>query len=99
MVRFTAGQVIRVTRIGEGEVQLDVSQLELNKQVVNNQHVVLTEHGTRFYPVKIRYVWPSEMDLMAQLSQLRLKERWSDWGKSQFTDESRRHISVYEHWS
>ena len=96
MVRFTAGQTMRVTKIGGGEVQLDVSHLELTKQVVDNQHVVLTEQGTRFYPVKIRYVWPAEMDLMARLCQLRLRERWSDWGKSQFTDGSRMHISVYE---
>jgi SAM-dependent methyltransferase len=97
MTRFTAGQAMRVTQIGDHEVMLDASQVELDKQVITSQHVVLTEQGTCFYPVKIRYVWPSEMDLMAQLSQLRLKERWSNWGKSQFTDGSRMHISVYEH--
>ena len=98
MTRFPAGQAMRLTRIGDREVQLDVSQVELDKQVVTSQHVVLTEQGTHFYPVKIRYVWPSEMDLMARLSELRLSERWSDWGKSRFTAESGKHISVYEHW-
>jgi hypothetical protein len=94
--RFNAGQNIRANRIGENEVQMDISMVELDKQVVSAQHIVLTEYGTRFYPVKIRYVWPSEMDLMARLSQLQLRERWSDWGKNQFTAESGKHISIYE---
>jgi SAM-dependent methyltransferase len=99
MKRFTARQAMRVTRIGDNEVQVDVSEIDLDKQLITSQHMVLSEQGTRFYPVKIRYVWPSEMDLMARLSQLQLKERWNDWGKNQFTSESERHISVYEHWN
>jgi len=95
--RFTAGQAIRLTRIELNEVQVDVTQLEPESQVVTTQHIVLTEQGTRFYPVKLRYVWPVEMDLMAQLAQLRLKERWSDWTKTQFAADSGKHISVYEH--
>lgn len=97
MKRFTAGQAIRVTRIELNEVQIDVSQIDPISQVVNSQHIVLTEQGTRLFPVKLRYVWPVEMDLMARLSQLQLKERWSDWGKNQFTADSGKHISVYEH--
>jgi hypothetical protein len=76
---------------------MDVSEIELDKQLVTAQHIILTEHGTRFYPVKLRYIWPSEMDLMARLAQLQLRERWADWGKSQFTAKSGKHISVYEH--
>jgi len=95
--RFTAGQAIRLTRIELNEIQVDVTQLEPESQVVTTQHIVLTEQGTRFYPVKLRYVWPVEMDLMAQLAQLRLKERWSDWTKTQFAADSGKHISVYEH--
>jgi hypothetical protein len=95
--RFSAGQNMRVTRIGEYEVHMDVSEVELDKQLVTAQHIVLTEHGTRFYPVKIRYVWPAELDLMAQLAQLQLRERWDDWEKSQFTAKSGKNISIYEH--
>jgi SAM-dependent methyltransferase len=97
MARFTAGQTIRAVQIEENEVRIDVSQLEMDKQLINNQHVLLTEHGAHFYPVKIRYVWPSEMDLMAQLSQLKLRDRWSNWEKASFTSQSKSHISVYEH--
>jgi SAM-dependent methyltransferase len=95
--RFTAGQTTRVTSIADREVKLDVSEHEQDKQLITSQHVLLTEQGTRFYPVKIRYVWPAEMDLMARLSGLQLKERWSDWQKSAFTSQSVKHISVYAH--
>jgi SAM-dependent methyltransferase len=97
MARFVGKQAIRVVRLEEHEVQLDASQLELDTQVIISQHVVLTETGTRFYPVKLRFVWPSEMDLMAQLSQLSLKARWSDWRKTPFSADSGKHISVYVH--
>lgn len=95
--RFTGGQTTRVVRIGSREVQLDVSEHEQDKQLITSQHVLLTEQGAKFYPVKIRYVWPSEMDLMAQLSGLTLKERWSDWDKHEYNDNSARHVSVYRH--
>jgi hypothetical protein len=97
MTLFTGGQCTRTIKIDDHEIQMDASHLERDKQLITSQHVVLTELGTRFYPVKLRYVWPSEMDLMAQLSQLQLKERWGGWDKIQFTAQSGKHISVYGH--
>ena len=43
-----------------------------------------------------RYVWPAELDLMAQLAGLELRERWAGWGREPFTGESRSHVSVWE---
>jgi SAM-dependent methyltransferase len=43
-----------------------------------------------------RYVWPSELDLMARLAGMRLHERWATWSREPFIDESRQHISVWE---
>jgi hypothetical protein len=43
-----------------------------------------------------RYVWPSELDLMAQLAGMRLRQRWSDWNRNEFTSDSRSHISVWQ---
>ena len=96
MTLFTGGQCTRTIRIDDHEIQMDASQIEMDKQLITSQHVVFTEQGTRFYPVKLRYVWPSEMDLMAQLGQLQLRERWSDWRRGLFSAQSRKHISVYE---
>ncbi|MEA2623839.1 MAG: hypothetical protein QOH61_2749 [Chloroflexota bacterium] len=43
-----------------------------------------------------RYVWPAELDLMAELAGMRLRERWSDWRREPFTSDSRKHVSVWE---
>lgn len=42
-----------------------------------------------------RYIWPSELDLMARLAGFELESRWADWDRSEFTAESRSHVSVY----
>lgn len=55
----------------------------------------LTEQGTRLFPVKVRYAWPSELDLMARLRGLRRKHRWADWQRAAFSAASGKHISVY----
>ena len=49
------------------------------------------------FPAQLRYAWPSELDLMARLAGLRLRERWSDWAGSRFTSSSTSHVSLYEH--
>ena len=46
--------------------------------------------------VPFRYVWPAELDLMAELAGMRLRERWADWDRAPFTIESRKHVSVWE---
>ena len=43
-----------------------------------------------------RYIWPSELDLMARLAGMELRERWADWDRSPFTAESTKHVSVWE---
>jgi hypothetical protein len=49
----------------------------------------------RLYPVVCRYAWPCELDLMARLAGLRLKDRWGGWNQEPFTSSSRSHVSVY----
>jgi SAM-dependent methyltransferase len=94
--RFTGGQVNWATKVTIDEVQLDVGQHDAANQHVTSQKVVITEGKVQLYPLEIRYCWPSELDLMAQLAGLRLRERWSNWKREPFTSESMQHISVYE---
>jgi hypothetical protein len=47
------------------------------------------------FPVEIRYVWPSELDLMAQLAGLRLRDCWADWQRGTYTGTGA-HVSIYE---
>lgn len=95
MARFTAGQVNWATRVTEDLVELDVGRHDQATQRVVSQKVVITDGNVRLYPVQIRYAWPSELDLMAQLAGLRLRERWSNWNREPFTSESGKHISIY----
>ena len=94
--RFVGGQVNWATKITADEVQLDVGQHDMATQKVVSQKIVITDGSVRLYPVQIRYVWPSEFDLMAQLAGLRLHERWSNWKREPFTSESGQHISIYK---
>ena len=96
VTRFQGGQVNWATKVTTDVVELDVGQHDAATQRVVSQKVVITDGSVRLYPVQIRYCWPSELDLMAQLAGLRLRERWSNWKREPFTSESGHHISVYE---
>ena len=62
----------------------------------DTHHVVIREDGVRLYPVRIRYAFVPELDLMARLAGLRLRERWGDWDRTPFSGTSGKHISVWE---
>lgn len=93
--RFTGGQVNWATKVTTDEVQLDVGQHDAATQQVISQKVVIKDGDVRLYPVQIRYAWPSELDLMAQLAGLRLRERWSNWQREPFSSNSGKHISIF----
>jgi SAM-dependent methyltransferase len=95
--RFRGQQSLRVVSIGDNEVRLDASKIDPIAQQITSQHIMLTASGLQLYPVKIRYVWPTELDLMSRLAGFQLKQRWGDWNKSAFEVDSGKHISIYEH--
>jgi SAM-dependent methyltransferase len=86
-----------VQRIDVDGVVLFVSTNDPVAQKVEAAHVHLAKDGTAVYPLRIRYASPAELDLMAKMVGLRLRERWADWRRSPLAAESRRQISVYEH--
>jgi SAM-dependent methyltransferase len=94
--RFQGGQVNWASKVTDEVVELDVGQHNAATQIVTAQKVVLTEGNVRLYPIQIRYAWPSELDLMAQLAGLRLRDRWSSWQRTPFESDSGKHISLYE---
>jgi hypothetical protein len=65
-------------------------------QAMSSHHVEVTDGHGSYFSVPFRYVWPAELDLMAQLAGLRLRERWDGWNREPFTSESRQHVSVWE---
>ena len=94
--RFFQGQNVRVTALESDAVQLELSRHDAVGQRVSSHHLLIGESGMRLCPIQIRYAWPAEMDLMARLAGLRLRERWSDWNGASVTSSSTRHISLYE---
>lgn len=94
--RLLAGQVTQTKRVEMDRVYLETTRYDTVSQRARSHNIVMGKGGTKLYPVEIRYAWPSEMDLMARLAGLRLRERWSGWDKGPFTAESGSHVSVYE---
>ena len=96
VTRFDRGQEVRARLPDLETVRLDVSTHDPMRQLVDFRHVLVSEEGIQVYPAQLRYIWPSEMDLMARLAGLRLRERWGDWRRGRFTSKSQGHVSVYE---
>jgi SAM-dependent methyltransferase len=95
LTRFERHQHIEVRHVGLDAALLSVSRHEPAAQRVESLFVWLSADGTRTWPVHLRYAWPSELDLMAQLAGLRLEQRWGGWDGEPFTDDSVKHVSVY----
>ena len=93
--RFDRGQRVACSKMTDGLVQLETSRHDPVEQRVDSYHVVLTQEGTRLYPVNIRYAWPSELDLMARLANLQLQARFGSWRNEPFAASSGNHVSVY----
>ena len=94
--RFDRDQRIETERVGLDQVWLGAARHHPVEQRVESQHVLLSEQGMRFYPVQIRYAYPSELDLMARLAGLQLRARFGGWRREPFTAASAMHVSVYE---
>lgn len=65
-------------------------------QNTTSNYVRVVDGVGSYRSIPFRYVWPSELDLMAQLAGLRLRDRWDGWNRKPFTHESRQHVSVWE---
>jgi hypothetical protein len=93
--RYDNGQRVTAADLGVNRIRLDVAHVDAATQRIDSVLAELSETGTAFYPVALRYAWPSELDLMARLAGLELVHRWADWRKQPFGASSPSHISVY----
>jgi SAM-dependent methyltransferase len=94
--RLAGGEVTQTKRVEVDRVFLETSRYDPVNQRVYSQNIVMGETDTRFYPVQIRYAWPAELDLMARLAGLHLRERLGGWHHEPFTASSTNHVSIYE---
>src|SRR6478736_4940516 len=65
-------------------------------QAMSSNYLEVVDGRGRYTSIPFRYVWPAELDLMAQLAGMRLRERWEGWAREPFTSESGTHVSIWE---
>jgi SAM-dependent methyltransferase len=75
---------------------LGFDEYDVARQGLVSHHYWLEDGSVELLSPTFRYVWPSELDLMAQLAGMTLRERWSSWTREPFTSESNKHVSVWE---
>ena len=73
-----------------------LEEYDVAAQLAVSRHYWTIEGQLRTFSSTHRYAWPAELDLMARIAGLRLRDRWADWHRTPFTGESRSHISVWE---
>jgi trans-aconitate methyltransferase len=95
LARYDRFQSVRLIGVSGQTVQMDVAQLDPVAQHIESRHVFVSEDGIRIFPVRLRYAYPPELDLMALNAGLKLEARWGSWSKEPFTRDSGKHISVY----
>jgi SAM-dependent methyltransferase len=75
---------------------LGFDEYDVASQGLVSHHYWVVDGQLEMRSVPFRYVWPSELDLMARLAGMSLRERWSDWTRAPFTSASRQHVSVWQ---
>jgi SAM-dependent methyltransferase len=75
---------------------LGFDEYDVVSQGLVSHHYSLVDGVWEAASTPFRYVWPSELDLMARIAGMRLRERWADWNREPFTSESTKHVSVWE---
>jgi SAM-dependent methyltransferase len=91
--RFPPGAAVLPFDVSPNHVGFDTLDV-VNQRGVSHHYVVVDGRGGHIES-PFRYAWPAELDLMAEMAGMRLRERWADWDRSPFTSESKKHISVW----
>jgi SAM-dependent methyltransferase len=89
------GEIGRVFTLAAEHVGIETFD-DLVGQIAWSHHWTEVDGHLVRHSAPYRYVWPSELDLMARLAGLRLRDRWAGWDRSQFTSESPSQVAVFE---
>jgi SAM-dependent methyltransferase len=92
--RLPPGERFQPFDVSPGHLGLD--EYDVARQGLVSHHYWIEGDRVEILSPPFRYVWPSELDLMAQLAGMTLRERWADWQRRPFTSESDKHVSVWE---
>jgi SAM-dependent methyltransferase len=92
--RLPPGETILAFHVSETRWGLD--EFDVARQGLTSHHFEIVDGLVERFSVPFRYAWPAELDLMAQMAGMRLRERWGGWRREPFTSESTKHVSVWE---
>lgn len=92
--RLPPGETVHVVTATPNHVGFE--EYDLAAQIAYSHHYWVIEGQLKTFSSPHRYVWPTELDLMARIAGMSLRERWSTWTRDSFTGDSRNHISVWE---
>jgi SAM-dependent methyltransferase len=93
--RLPPGERIRPFAVTPGHLGFD-EYTDLVEQTMFSHHYRVDDGALTMFSAPFRYVWPSELDLMARLAGLTRRERWAGWSRQPFTGESGSHVSVWQ---
>ena len=92
--RLPPGETIHAFHVSESRWGFD--EYDVARQALTSHHLEIVEDRLERLSIPFRYAWPSELDLMAELAGMSLRERWSGWKREPFTSDSSKHVSVWE---
>lgn len=92
--RLPPGETVRAFTVTPRHLGFD--EYDTVAQGVISHHYWMDNGELETFSAPFRYVWPAELDLMARLAGMTLRERWSDWKRGPFTSDSTSHISVWQ---
>ena len=93
--QYPPGETMRVFTFEPDHIGIDTLDDPV-KQIASSHHWMNVDGKLHLASGQFRYVWPSEMDLMARLAGLRLRDRFADWHRAPFTEQSESQVVVYE---
>jgi SAM-dependent methyltransferase len=91
--RLPPGETVRPFAVRPDHLGFD--EYDIARQGLISHHYRIAGGRMEALSVPFRYVWPAELDLMARLAGMTLRERWSDWDRAPFTSDSTSHVSVW----
>jgi SAM-dependent methyltransferase len=92
--RLPPGETVRAFDVSPTHLGFD--EFDVASQGLISHHYSIVDGELDVVSMPFRYVWPSELDLMARIAGMTLRERWSGWRREPFTSESTKHVSVWE---
>jgi SAM-dependent methyltransferase len=92
--RLPAGETVRPFLVSASRLGFD--EYDVAAQGLVSHHYWVQDGDARTMSIPFRYVWPSELDLMAQLAGMTLRDRWGSWRREPFTSDSSAHVSVWQ---